>query len=470
MRRRSVAFGLVLLFVGTACGPKSDVAKIIRSGGSGAGGALTGGESAGGTTTDTGVATGDTGTATGATTGGTTTGTGTKTGTTTGTKTTTGGTTVVGGAADRTGIGDKEILIGLHAPVTGAAPFPQTSFEDGKDVYWKFVEKQGGLKAVGNRNGKIVFRDDQFNPATAVQKCRELVENEKVFVLVGGGGADQITACAKYASSKGVPYLSAGVNEEGLANLPGYFALSMSYAQQSPMLAQLVKNKLQKTKIGIIAADTASFNDAFESMKKSATSVGLQVVRSARIPKDADQNTAEAEISEQQKAGAEVVYVISSPTITIYLAQRAPTTYNPIFIGPGISAGLNTVAVAGCPRLNGARFLSPFPQMDAIDSMDPDYTREYNAQNSPKRADDIGLALWGLNKTLRVMFEAAGSGLSRQGLVALLESGKDIATGVYPPLKFGAGKHLGATQAHLLEAECTPQPRWKTVERFASGF
>src|SRR5581483_11414480 len=33
------------------------------------------------------------------------------------------------GAPDRTGVTDKTIRIGIHAPVTGAAPFPQSAFE-----------------------------------------------------------------------------------------------------------------------------------------------------------------------------------------------------------------------------------------------------------------------------------------------------------------------------------------------------
>jgi branched-chain amino acid transport system substrate-binding protein len=37
-------------------------------------------------------------------------------------------------AGDRTGITDEEIVIGIHAPVSGAAPFPQTSFADGAAV------------------------------------------------------------------------------------------------------------------------------------------------------------------------------------------------------------------------------------------------------------------------------------------------------------------------------------------------
>ena len=51
--------------------------------------------------------------------------------------------------------------------------------------------------------------------SAAVQVCREMVEQEGAFLLVGGGGADQITACAQYADENGIPYLSAGVNEDG---------------------------------------------------------------------------------------------------------------------------------------------------------------------------------------------------------------------------------------------------------------
>ena len=60
-----------------------------------------------------------------------------------------------------------------------------------------------------------MFRDDEFNPNRAVSVCREMVEQEGAFMLVGGGGADQITACAQYAAENGIPYVSAGVNEDG---------------------------------------------------------------------------------------------------------------------------------------------------------------------------------------------------------------------------------------------------------------
>jgi len=57
---------------------------------------------------------------------------------------------------------------------------------------------------------QIIFKDDQFNPAHAVQVCRELVEQDKVFMLFGVTGSDQITACARYAIPSACPTSRAG--------------------------------------------------------------------------------------------------------------------------------------------------------------------------------------------------------------------------------------------------------------------
>ena len=102
----------------------------------------------------------------------------------------------VPGDGDTDGVTDDEIVIGIHAPVTGASPIPQTSFEIGKDIYWQYLAESAPEQLFG-RNVRVVFRDDTFNPQQAVQVCREMVEDEGAFMLVGGGGADQITACAE---------------------------------------------------------------------------------------------------------------------------------------------------------------------------------------------------------------------------------------------------------------------------------
>ncbi len=467
-RARAAAVVLLLTLVATACGQKPNVAQLSAGDGLGGGtgqvidpatgelvpGAIdpaTGEIVGAGSSTDGGATGGADGT------GGTTTGgSGSAT---------TGGSGVAG---DRTGISDKEIRIGIHAPVTGAAPIPQSAFEEGKEVYWNTPEGK-----VYGRTVKVFFEDDKFDPRTAVQKCKKMVEQDKVFLLIGGGGADQITACAKYAQSVGVPYLSAGVNEAGLSNLRSYFALSTSYAQQSPILTQLVAKRFAGKKVGIAVADSASFNDAYASIKRSFQAAGFQIVYDQRIPKSANAGDGANIADRMRSSGAEVVYFLSSPTTFLYVASALNPVYNPQFVGPGITSGLQTVAEIGCQGRKGvdkAIFLSPFPQLDAIDRIDPGYQKAYQAQLG-KKGGDLGLALWGLSKQLKTMFDAAGKDMTRQSFVATVESGKRFAGGVYPPVTYSARSHFGGSQVHAVQADCSTNPgTYKTIATFVSGF
>jgi ABC-type branched-subunit amino acid transport system substrate-binding protein len=361
---------------------------------------------------------------------------------------------------------DAKIRIGVHAPITGAAPFPQSAFDKGKDVYWKYLADKGGIFG---RNVEIVFRDDQFNPSRAVQVCREMVEQEHVFILMGAAGSEQITACARYADSMGVPYLSAGVNEDGLTGLSSYYATSQTYVQQTPVLVSYIVNKLHKTKIAIVLNNTPALNETQQSVTKLAQAAGLDIVRNSRIGKNATDSELLSEANALRMSGAEVVYLLTSPVNFIKLATNAQAqAYSPVYLGPGITNGLNIVAEAGCPAIGPAKFLSPFPQLDVIDKLDPDYQKSYEKYNGQK-GDDIGLAEWGLSKVIGAMLQAAGKDLTRQSFVAALQSGREFNTNVYPVVSYSGSIRFGAKSSHLLEADCNSRT-FKTIAEFTTGF
>jgi len=357
------------------------------------------------------------------------------------------------GDNDTAGVSDDEIVIGVHAPVTGASPLPQRTFDIGKDIYWQFLAANEP-DALGGRRVRVVFRDDEFNPNRAVQVCREMVEEQGAFVLVGGGGADQITACAEYAAEAGVPYFSAGVNEEGLADLETYYALSLTYAQQAPLIVDYMKEEGFE-KIGVVVADTPSFKDAHDAFVDAAEGADLDIVTDDFINKTATEAEALAEIQKLKDGDAEAVFILTSPLVYIGIANAARSQdYDPVFVGPGITSGLNQVMTFGCPAVGKGHFFSPFPELDVIEELDPDYLAAYQQFGSGEPADDIGLALWGLNKNLRLMFEATGDELGRAALMNTIEGGDTFDTNVYPPVKYSADEHFGGTAAHLLGADC----------------
>ena len=474
---RVVAALFVLALIGAACGQKSGVAgsDTVASGGAAAGandlgdtGTATGpGDTTagGGTVAGGGTTSGGGGTVSG---GGTASGGG---GTASGGGTATGGTAAPAG--DRTGISDTTLTIGMHAPLTGAAPVPTQSFATGVPIYWNYLDKT--QHGVFGRSVKVKFYDDEFNPSTAVQRCRQMVEQDKVFLIIGIAGADQITACAKYANSVGVPYLSAGVNQQGLETLRGYFAASQTYVQQNPMLAQLAAKQLTKNKkFGIVIEDTPTFRESMDSITTAAKGQGLDVVYSKFMSKGAGPTEMLTIANDLHAKGADVVYFLGPPLNPqggglASLAQQAQGQgYTPIYIGPGLSAGLNIVLAPGCPGLSNAHFLSPFPSLDVADKFDPNYKKEYRAQTGSD-GDDIGFALWGLAKGLHQELLAAGKDMTRQSFVQLLESGKVFDGGIYSKVQYNPKNHFGAQASHLLVADCNSKT-WKTEATFVSGF
>jgi branched-chain amino acid transport system substrate-binding protein len=357
------------------------------------------------------------------------------------------------GPVDRTGVTDSTIKIGIHAPVTGAAAFPQRSFENAVGVYASYINSKGGIHG---RKLEVLFRDDGFNPNQARAVCKDLAQQQKVFLIIGGAGSDQIDSCARYAASVGVPYISAGVHETrpnlgSLNALRTYYAVSLTYEQQAPMITKLVKDQFGGQKVGLMVASNDSLNSYFGVQKGSLSKAfGGNLAFAERVPKNI-QSEAPTIAAKICNSGAKAVVWNASPSGLINVTKAMTCSVR--FVGPGNTNGLNIVATGGCPQLDNAQFFSSFPQLDKINSMDPNFAPAYRKKNGSE-PDDIGIATWGIEKLVSQMMEAAGKDLSRQSLMAVLGSGKTFDNGVNPAVKFGGNKHFGGTGMHLLRADC----------------
>jgi ABC-type branched-subunit amino acid transport system substrate-binding protein len=488
-RHRWLAAVAVAGMLAAACGQKTGVHVSASGGGANAGGFDTSGLGGGSADTGTaGVATTLAGGPSGgvATSGSSSSGTATGSaaaakssgGATTGSAPAAsgGGGTAAGGtsattaaaakAGDRTGVSDSEIRIGIHAPATGAGA-PAPSFDAGKQVYFNFIGN-----GVNGRKVTVFFEDDGYNPSQAVAACKKLVEQDKVFLLIGGGGTDQIVACAQYAATVGVPYLAEGVTEKGMSNLPNYFAESMTYKAQGVLLAQYIKHVVGKTDVAMVRGDTANFDDAHTGFITAAQQLGLNVKKDITTNKDGNTAATDAAnvcaaIGGPTGAANAVVYPLMSPKAFITFASAAAQQQCfPRYAGIGITLGLNVVAQALCPVgafRTGATFFSPYQGLDAAD---PEYQKAYQAQNG-QAGDDIGYALWGLGKLLTQELIAGGKDLTRQSFVAGLQ-GKSFNTGVFPMVNY-SNTRFGGTAVHVLKADCS-KSQYVTESQNKSGF
>lgn len=465
-RYRFVVGALTLSLVVAACGQKPGVHVQTAAGSNSA--ALTNDAGTdtgtGGDTSAAGATTADASTgaaASGAAAGG-------------GTKAATGGAAAATGPAmvrgtNRTGVTADKITLAIHAPATGAAPLPVASFERARDLYWRWITEAKGEKVLGRSKVEVLFKDDRYQPSTAVQACREMASS--AFALAGGGGTDQIQACGRFAESSKVPYFSAGVTENGLRGLKYYYATSMSYKQQGILLAQYVKKNFPGKKVAAIITDTPNFDDARDGWESGVKASGLNYYKTLRHPRG-DTSWYNTYATELKGAGVEVLYINSAPVDYIRFADQASQQgFKPQFVGVGVTMGLNTVLESGCPELNGGTFFSPFPGLDYAQQNIPDFFAA--AQRFGIQADDLALALWGIAKNQHELFKryeaTYGKDLTREDFRDLIETQTGIHTGVFPDLNYTAADHFGSRAVQVLKADCGPK-QYKTVATFASSF
>ncbi|MBW3594329.1 MAG: ABC transporter substrate-binding protein [Actinobacteria bacterium] len=373
------------------------------------------------------------------------------------------------------GVTEREIRIGLHMPMTGAAPIPSDSAQKGADVYWKWL-RQRNVK-INGRYVEPIVKNDNYNPSQAVAVCKEMVEQDHVFLLSGTmqpGGANQVQACARYAASVNVPYVSFGSTKVGLTNLKRYFAISKTWPGQAKMLADLLVSDLgaRRERNGMVRQDNPNNEDTHDAFVRAMADRGAALRYDRAVGNAAGQTEAEVVVQEMKAAGVENVFILSTPVWFLQVLQAARThDYHPTWVGiqgmPLSGDGLASIACRnGDPT--PAWFLSPLPAYANRDSFDPRHDRAMQKVYG-ERGDAITWLGWAGSKAIRKMLERGGRDLTRRRFVRRVERTGTFRTGILPPFGFTATDHFGGRAIHVLKIDCS-QRRWKTVRRFVRDF
>jgi len=484
---RALALTMMAAVALAGCGLKPEVKQQLSSGqigggpGAGSTGGLgdgTGGLGAGAAGTGTGTGTGGTGGLGAGATGSGGVGTSGAGGTTgtggTGTTGSTGGSGTSGtsgapvqGAGTTTGINfkDKIIRIALHGPLTGAG-VPQDSFKTGTEKYWKNHKLANGFSV----DARAI--DDKYNAADASRACSAAAD--VAFLIIGGAGTDQISACAQNPKLRRlkVPYLSSGVTEVGLGNIETYHATSLTYKEQSPLIVKLAKDQAQFTgkKWAVVITSTPNFRDARDSFTAELVKNGAQGKLGAFNPKSSTEGgdvfltdkapSNCADLATQLRSGGyQSIYFLGQPAFFAQCVGLIDT--NPYYTGPGPAFGLTSVISLACKASKNQYrgiYLHPTPSV-----------KEHAPTQAPGETfkDDIELAIWGSMKQLKEVFDTVKGPLSRESFNANFDGKRfsGFPNGVLHPTDFTTDR-FGGTAAFANAADC-PNAVSKTIGVYA---
>lgn len=377
----------------------------------------------------------------------------------------------IGGRTATPGVTAKLVSIGgtfpFSGPASSYAPIPV-----GMQAYFSYVnaQKVKGKRGVFGRQIKFTALDDGYNPAQTVQKTKQLVEQDKVFALVGGLGTEPQEAVTAYLNQQKVPqlYVSTGATEWGArdkhAEHPWTIGWQPDYQAEAAIYGRYIAKNMPNAKIGIIFQ-----NDSYGRDYINGLQAGLGAKKSQIVSQQGFEVTDPAvtnQVLALRRSGADTLMIFATPgkTVVTYITM-SKVGWKPdnIFLN-SVSATdafmSAAVANAGAATVNGS--ISTYYTKDpANPSWDKDagmkLYKSIMAKYAPAGAKvSDGLYLYGMAKayTFVQALKAAGPNPTRASLMKAVNNMNDKTNPFLLPgvvTKTGANDFFPISQQQLIK-------------------
>src|SRR5438128_1734922 len=174
------------------------------------------------------------------------------------------------------------IKIGFLAPLTG--PFAQIGKDmvNGTELFLDEIKRE-----VAGRKIELIVEDDEGNPATALNKSRKLVEQDKVHLLTGGLLANVGYALQPYVDGQRIPTTFPVIAADDITQRkPAKWIVRTGWTTSQPMhpFAEWVVKNTKYRKVAFIGMDYAFGYETVGGFQQVFEGQGGQIVQKIWTP------------------------------------------------------------------------------------------------------------------------------------------------------------------------------------------
>jgi branched-chain amino acid transport system substrate-binding protein len=314
-------------------------------------------------------------------------------------------------AAAQTG---EPVKIGYSMALTGGLAPNGKSALLAQKIWEEDVNARGGMLG---RPVKLVYYDDQTNPATVPGIYTKLLDIDKVDLIIGGYGTNLLAPAPPIAMQRKKIFIGLlGTAVNSAFNYMNYFSMIPSGPDPKPsytkgFLDLAVRQNPKPQTVAIIAADAEFGLYASEGARENVKAAGLTVVYDRRYPSTTtDLVPVVRAIAE---TNPDLVIVCSYPPDSVGMVRAVNEVgFKPKMIG-GAMVGLQTTAIKARlgPLLNGWTNYDiwlPVPKMQ-IAGVD-ELIKKYQSRATVEGVDALGyyMAPWSYAQ-LQVLQQAVGA-------------------------------------------------------------
>ena len=347
-------------------------------------------------------------------------------------------------AAADNGITDSDIRIGQFAAQTGPAAELGKRMQVGIEAHFAAVNAAGGING---RKLKLVSRDDGYEPEKSAAAVKALIEEDKVFALIGSVGTPTTLAALPAINAAAIPLIGPFTGAQALREPlnRNVFHVRASYFDETERIVQHLST-VGITKIAVFYQNDSYGKAGLEGVTRALDKRKLKAVGSMTVERNSVDVT--AALNELVKTSPEAVIQISAYKSSAALIKQARAKsysgqfFNVSFVGAKALSEELGEAAAGVTISQVVPF--PYAASTAVG-------REYQqrmTESGHKDFDFSSMEGFLAAKVLTEGLRRAGKALSREALTSALESMKDFNMGGFS-VSYGPNDHEGSNFTEL---------------------
>jgi ABC-type branched-subunit amino acid transport system substrate-binding protein len=362
------------------------------------------------------------------------------------------------GSSSAPGVTKTTITFGSHQPLTGPAAPGYSEIAPASRAFFNYVNAHGG---VYGRKISLLYKDDAYNPTNTVNVVHQLVLQNNVFGIFEGLGTPTHTKVVGFLNASKVPdlFVASGCPcwDNGTSQ-PYTFGWQPNYTIEGKILGQYIKQHFSGQKVGVLYQDDDFGQGGLAGIKDELPAADIV----AKEPYQPGVTTLAPQITAVKTAKAQVLVDFTVPIYTAIgqltsftLGYKPQLVVSNVGIDPTTVGGLlKTISkgkASGTALIEGAITDGYLPS--PTDTSNPwiQLFMKVHAQYDPGVPFDGNVEYGMANAyTLLQGLQAAGKGLTRQGLVNAINANGSKWTGPgLVPFRYSTTNHGGYGGAEM---------------------
>ena len=370
---------------------------------------------------------------------------------------------LAGGAlAQQQGVTKDEILVGTIQDLSGPVAGFGKAVRQGMQLRVEEINEQGGING---RKIKLLSEDNGYDPKKAVLAAQKLVNQDKVFAILGHIGTAMNMAAMPIQFEKNIvnffPVTAAREMYEPVHKLK--FAFSVSYYDQMRTWAPRLAKEKNVKKVCIIYQDDEFGLEVMRGAEAGLKTAGMEFAEKTTYKRGATDFS--SQVAKLKSAGCEMVVLGTIIRETIgTIAESRKTGFNPIFLAS--TAGYTElIHKLGGPAMNGL-YAAMAAQVPYVDDPSPPLRFWANKFKTKFNEDPTLFAAYGygIMDAFGQAATKAGPNLTTDSFVRAMES-MTIPPDIFgtPKATFSATKRLGNNASRLSQIT---DGKWKVLSDY----